>query len=90
VGIPLQMPWPYPYATEPDPEGETEAWRGARVAWLGKVRQNARLVRMPVPICVARVENPEPARELASVSLVAHTTPFVLAITAEPVADAKR
>ena len=72
-----------------DERGDDEASRGAKVAWLARRRDNTNRLQPPVPIFLVRVDNPEPERELASLSLVARSAPFVLAITALPPAAAK-
>jgi hypothetical protein len=66
-----------------DPLGEAESWRGARIAWLGDRRLGPSRITPPVPIYLVRAPNPEPARELATLSLVARLAPYVLAITVE-------
>jgi dipeptidyl aminopeptidase/acylaminoacyl peptidase len=81
LGVRGSMPYPFP--VDADPLGEAESWRGARIAWLGDRRLGPSLITPPVPIYLVRAENPEPARELATLSLVARLAPYVLAISVE-------
>jgi WD40 repeat protein len=78
-----------PFRAESDPLGEPENWRGARIAWLGSQRQGQTRVTQPVPICLMQVPNPEPGRELATLSLEARGSPYILAITVEAPSGAK-
>jgi hypothetical protein len=80
---------PYPFPADADPLGEAESWRGARIAWLGDRRLGPSMVTPPVPIYLMRAPNPEPARELATLSLVARLAPYVLAVTVEAPAQAE-
>jgi hypothetical protein len=41
------------------------------------------MLPQPTPIWLMSVTNPEPERALASLSLVAHSAPFVLAMSVE-------
>jgi WD40 repeat protein len=72
-----------PFHADSDPLGEPESWRGARIAWLGSRRQGATAVTQAVPICLMRVPNPEPGREVSTLSLEARGSPYILAITVE-------
>src|SRR5262249_31557329 len=74
---------PNPFPADADPLGEAESWRGAQIAWLGDRRYGSTRITQSLPIFLTRVPNPQPDRELASLSLVARTAPFVLAITVE-------
>ena len=73
----------YPDIVPDDGLGESASWRGAKVAWLGRSRQGARMVHPPAPLYVMRVPNPEPERRLASLSLEARSAPYIVAITAD-------
>jgi hypothetical protein len=46
-------------------------------------------VTQAVPICLMRVPNPEPGREVTTLSLEARASPYILAITVEAPRGAK-
>ena len=73
----------YPDIAPDDGLGESASWRGARIAWLGRSRQAARMIHPPAPLYLMRVPNPEPERRLASLSLEARSAPYIVAITAD-------
>ena len=70
-----------------DERGDDEAARGAKVAWLARWHANTYRLQPPLKIFLVHVDNPEPRRELASLSLIARSAPYILAITAQPPVD---
>jgi hypothetical protein len=69
---------------EPFTDLVAAAAAGAHLAWVGDGIDTATQLMPVVPIYRLAVANPEPARAVESVSLVAHSNPVLLAITAEP------
>ncbi len=69
---------------EPFTDLVAAAAAGAHLAWVGDGIDTAAQLMPVIPIYRLTVANPEPARAVESVSLVAHSHPVLLAITAEP------